>query len=148
MNALIALLLISAPDPSGPIYEQAMANAARITALEARVEALETKRVSVVVPAARGAVSVVRSSGPSWTWPGDLRNHLLSTHGHSASELAELQRQGLSLQDIHNNDHNGQRAMRTRAVVIPQGQRYQSNCLNGVCPAPQRRGILGLFRKR
>lgn len=48
--------------------------------------------------------SISREPGPNWTWPGDLRQHLESTHGQSTAGLSESE-----LRDLHDNLHNRER---------------------------------------
>lgn len=76
-------------------------------------------------------IVVQRMSGPTWTWPGDLAQHLSTTHGVDVS--------GMSFTDLratHDNLHNGQRgyqaAMPTRRVQYVR--RSGSYCPGGNCP--------------
>jgi len=87
----------------------------------------------------------IQSSGPNWTWPGDLRTHLLS-HGHSPEELAGLSHSEMVA--LHNNDHNGMRSMSSwaqssgRILSGPRIRLFGGNrrlfrgggCPGGSCP--------------
>ena len=76
-------------------------------------------------------ITVQRMAGPTWTWPGDLAQHVSTTHGVDVS--------GMSFSDLratHDNIHNGQRgyqaAMPTRRVQYVR--RSGSYCPGGNCP--------------
>lgn len=45
--------------------------------------------------------NVTRYGGPTWTWPGNLRQHLESTHGVNTAGLSDSQ-----LRTVHDNLHN------------------------------------------
>lgn len=53
----------------------------------------------------------ITSSGPSWTWPGNLRSHLSGGHGFSEEQLAGLSQSELIA--LHDNSHNGSSASRS-----------------------------------
>jgi len=82
---------------------------------------------------------VMKAPGPNWTWPGDLKSHLLNGHGHSPEELAGLSQS--ELRALHDNDHNG---ASVRAVSQPRRifsgprifrrGRSSGGCPGGVCP--------------
>ncbi len=67
---------------------------------------------------------VVRSSGPSWTWPGDLRSHLATTHGYSLPWLATLS--SAELRSLHDNDHNSGRVTGSGVVRYAAPTAYPS----------------------
>lgn len=74
----------------------------RIAELEAKLEEQEAEEQIEYVEADNTQYrSVSRYSGPSWTWPGNLRSHLESTHGIDTDGLSHSE-----LQDIHDNLHN------------------------------------------
>ena len=58
--------------------------------------------------------------GGSWSWPGDLRNHLETVHGVDLGQ-----------------------AIRAKPVQV---QSRGESCPNGYCPQPQRRGLFGRRR--
>jgi thiol-disulfide isomerase/thioredoxin len=59
--------------------------------------------------------------GGSWSWPGDLREHLETVHGVDLGE-----------------------GIRSKPVQV---QSRGSSCPNGFCPQPQRRGLFGRLRR-
>ncbi len=72
--------------------------------------------------------------GPSWTYPGDIYNHLRGpNHAHEIPgvDLSKLTRQ--QAEDLHSDLHNAER-MRSVSYTysaIPAA----GGCPNGVCPA-------------
>lgn len=55
-------------------------------------------------PVIRYAAPVTRYAGPTWTWPGDLANHLRVEHGQNVSGMSFE-----SMRALHDNLHNGTR---------------------------------------
>lgn len=110
-------------------------------------QVVQTVSYSTPTPAIQ---SPVPSSSPSWTWPGNLRNHLLSGHGFSAQQLAGLSQSDLIA--LHNNSHNGvstmgaagiggssqvvrRQSMRSRRPLFFGGRFSRSgSCPGGNCP--------------
>lgn len=66
-------------------------------------------------------VTVVRKSGPTWTWPGDLAQHLASEHGYSMAYLQTLS--ASQLRTLHDNAHNAA-TIRNFRTVQPQPMTY------------------------
>ncbi len=87
-------------------------------------------RVTVVVPRA--------SRRGHWTHPGNIRDHLVRTHGYSYSYLSGLSQE--QLLSIHDADHEGRAPAKVRvSVVTPLVSSYAvrrsvSACPGGVCP--------------
>ena len=75
------------------------------------------------------------SSGPRWTWPGDLGDHLQSTHGVSINGMSQAQ-----MEAIHNQLHNQQRGYVSVNYASTQPVRY-------VRAQPVRRVFGGLFSR-
>lgn len=72
------------------------------------------KAVDKVVP-----TELIRANGPSWTYPGNIYDHLRNGHGVSP--------EGMSLreaEDYHSSLHNAERASVS----------FSSSCPGGVCP--------------
>lgn len=65
---------------------------------------------TAVVVASPPPAAVVRTAGPTWTWPGNLSSHLQSSHGASVAGLSHAQQVAL-----HDSLHNAGRT--SRAVV-------------------------------
>ncbi len=59
------------------------------------------------------------SSGPRWTWPGDLGDHLQSTHGVSVDGMSQAQ-----MEATHNRLHNQQRGYVSVNYASTQPVRY------------------------
>lgn len=85
--------------------------------------------------------TIVSSSGPSWTYPGDITSHLASGHGVSGAGMSHAQQVAL-----HNQLHNGQTTSTsfrtpvrtaTQRVFTPATVVNVSNCPGGVCPPQQ-----------
>lgn len=68
-------------------------------------------------PAQAASRQVSRLSGPSWSWEGDLRDHLVESHGHRVSGLDDYPLGDLVT--IHDNAHNRDAS----ASVMPQETR-------------------------
>lgn len=94
----------------------------QIALLEARIASLEASlrehlgdhaSVETSPPVARVAApattrkEVRRYPGSPWTWPGDLRTHLIAKHGMGSDQLSGLSHG--ELKTIHDNLHNRQR---------------------------------------
>lgn len=92
----------------------------------------QPKSVSVSV-----STPVTYSSGyyngtSQWTYPGDIRSHLSTSHGTTATAgMSQNQ-----MESLHDSIHNGTRTY-SQPVVRPV-VRVQSNCPGGVCPQPRR----------
>jgi hypothetical protein len=69
----------------------------------------------------------VVSSGPHWTYPGDIASHLQNDHGQSVSGMSVDQQLTL-----HDSIHESQRSGVTRTVTRSNLQ--SGNCPGGVCP--------------
>ena len=93
----------------------------------------QPKSVSVSVSTPTVSTPTVSVSGyydgtSQWTYPGDIRSHLATSHGTTATA-------GMSknqMESLHDSLHNG-----TRQVAQPV-RVQQSNCPGGVCPQPRR----------
>jgi hypothetical protein len=90
-----------------------------------RVSAQSPPVASPIVSSAPSIVAspVIVSSGPHWTYPGDITSHLLSGHAVDASNMSVAEQ--LSL---HDSLHNSVRATTVRS---------SSSCPGGVCPPRQ-----------
>lgn len=83
-------------------------------------------------------------SGAQWTWPGNLKSHLMAEHSYSAQQLAGLSHSELVA--LHNTDHNsGSSGTRFRSSnnfrssgnfrpFHRRGLFRSSSCPGGVCP--------------
>jgi len=88
----------------------------------------QPKSISVSVATPSVSVSGYYDGTSQWTYPGDIRSHLASSHGTTATA-------GMSkdqMESLHDSLHNG-----TRQVAQPV-RVQQSNCPGGVCPQPRR----------
>jgi hypothetical protein len=101
----------------------------------------EPPAIVVPAPAPKPVPKIVAPAGKSWNWPGDLKQHLQSSHGFTAAQLNGKTFE--QMRAMHDDSHNA-------AVVMPPPVMYvqpQSGCPGGVCPAPQSaptfRGIFG-----
>lgn len=146
MRPLIALVivLIASQFASAQYIDPADYDA-RMSKVEKRVSALEAtvanlikvEPVKATLPAppqtpkpVKQIPSLVASSGPHWTYPGDITTHLTGTHGQNVNGLSIEQQ--LSLHDaLHEN-------RRVVAVTRNSAPVFQSNCPGGVCPTQGR----------
>lgn len=70
--------------------------------------------------------------GSNWTWPGDLRSHLMgSNHGYTAEQLAGMS--DSQLRNIHDNDHNGHNNYSGLDSIYSVNS---GSCPGGNCPVP------------
>lgn len=90
-------------------------------------------------------ILVARYSGPSWTWPGNLRSHLMGAHGYSAEQLAGLSQS--ELRALHDNAHNhGETGLQfsSGSDSCPSG-----NCpTSSIGPASNSRSVFQRFGRR
>jgi hypothetical protein len=79
---------------------------------------------AISIPVSRPAVSVSSlfySPGrSSWTWPGDLRQHMASEHGYTLSSLNSMSDQ--SVISLHEQLHSGNRQPARRAQTVRYAQ--------------------------
>lgn len=84
---------------------------------------------------------VQRQPGPTWTWPGNLRTHLIS-HGYSSDEIADLSQDALRI--LHDNEHNGYGRMTNTVQQSVRSSGFSSSCPSGNCGGgSMRRGWFG-----
>ncbi len=102
------------------------------TVIPTPIRVVPPKMAPLVV---RAPVQVHVSGGPHWTHPDTIRNHLMSTHGYSAAQLAGLSHE--QMLSMHDADHN---SGKFRVHAAPQSVQYASSgCPGGVCPSQKRR---------
>jgi hypothetical protein len=98
------------------------------------------KSVSVSVSTPAASVSGYYDGTSQWTYPGDIRSHLATSHGTTAAA-------GMSkdqMESLHDSLHNATRyAPAPRQFVMP---RVQSNCPGGVCPTQPRTTLFSRWR--
>jgi len=100
----------------------------------------EPIRIPEPPPEKRHDTSALGPASPAWTWPGEIRQHLATTHGvQGAYALTSAQ-----AVELHNRLHN---AAATKRVALPQTV-WRSSCPGGVCQAPTRTIRRGVFRRR
>lgn len=102
----------------------------------------EPPAIVIPAPAPKPVPKIVApAAGKSWTWPGDLKQHLQSGHGFTAAQL-----NGKSIEQLkamHDDSHNAPVAAPPPFVLQPQ-----SGCPGGVCPAPPAPVFRGIFGRR
>ena len=93
---------------------------------------LEGKSQSPSTNRSRGQVrpaqrAIVRRSGPTWTWPGDLATHLARAHGVNPAGMSFEQ-----MRALHDNLHNSQSRASPRPYYVP---RQYFAPASGYCPS-------------
>ena len=88
----------------------------------------QPKSISVSVSTPVNYSSGYYDGTSQWTYPGDIRSHLASSHGTTATAGMTKNQ----MESLHDSLHNG-----TRQVAQPV-RVQQSNCPGGVCPQPRR----------
>lgn len=100
----------------------------------ARVKSRKAKRRVIEPVVVQQPITVARYSGPLWTWPGNLRSHLMANHGYSAEQLAGLSQS--ELKALHDNAHNhGESGFSGGGILqFSSGSVGSSSCPIGNCP--------------
>lgn len=109
----------------------------RLDALETTVaKIIQAEPVKATLPAPVAAPApkpvkqipsaVASTSGPHWTYPGDITTHLTGTHGANVAGLTIEQQ--LSLHDALHENRN------VVSVPMYSAPVYRSSCPGGVCP--------------
>lgn len=78
----------------------------------------------------------LQSSGPSWTYPGQIDDHLLTGHGVDPSGMTPSQ-----MVQLHNDLHNGQ------TTFSPQARTVRYTTQNSLRSRPVRGVFRGLFSR-
>lgn len=85
---------------------------------------LRWRPVRTSVSVSSGSVRV--SSGPHWTYPGDIQSHLAVGHGQQVSGMSQDE-----MESLHDSLHEGTRVN----VSTPRASvNVSSGCPGGVCP--------------
>lgn len=72
----------------------------------------------IVPPTVQYNVRVVtRNTGPTWTWPGSIANHLQATHGQSVAGLSHAEMVALH-DNLHNSVTRSKTVVRTRRLFF------------------------------
>lgn len=80
------------------------------------------------------AVAQAYRSGPHWTWPGDLGNHLVESHGYSREQVSRMSQS--QREAAHDSAHNGYATTpkRRRGVFAGIFGTSSGGCPGGQCP--------------
>lgn len=96
-----------------------------------KTAAVDTRMPPSNASGSMAAVLYYHGQSSSWTWPGNLRHHLVNEHGYSANQVAGMSdRQVIS---AHDAAHSGT-AVRAQAAPRVRFRARASGCPNGVCP--------------